>query len=92
MIKATVEDDRVEVRASGTVVQIATDVSNLINGLHGNYCRAGHSGVAELFRMLMTAVITRPESPVWEDCGGEGVMACIPLDVVQGKEDDDGES
>lgn len=92
MINATIEDGCVEVGASGSVAQIAADVSRLINALHGNYCRAGRSDMAELFRTLMTTAIIHPESPMWEDFGGEGVMACIPLDVVQGKEDDDAES
>lgn len=92
MIKATIDGGHVVVRASGAVEQIAADVSNLINALHGNYCRAGRSGMADMFRALMTAAIVHPESPVWEDFGGEGVMACIPLDVVQGEEDDDAES
>lgn len=92
MIKATVDGCHVEVSGSGSVVQMATDVSKLINVLHGNYCRAGRSDMAELFRTLMTTAIIHPESPMWEDFGGEGVMACIPLDVVQGKEDDDAES
>lgn len=92
MIKATVDGGHVEVSGSGSVVQMATDVSMLINVLHGNYCRAGRSDMAELFRTLMMTAIIHPESPMWEDFGGEGVMACIPLDVSQGKEDDDGES
>lgn len=92
MIKATIEDGRVEVSASGSAVQTAADVSNLINALHGSYCRAGRSGVADMFRALMTAAIIHPESPMWELPDAEGVMACIPLDVVRGKEDDDAES
>lgn len=89
MIKAEIENGTVNCSGVGSVLDILSDISELIGSIYRNYITAGRTETAELFRALMTAAMAHPESPVWRLSGdGEGVMMCIP----KTKEVDDAES
>lgn len=78
MIKCKIANQRVEVlEASGSTKTIAVEVAALIANLYSAlYKSANGQEQSRLFRLMITHIITAPDSPVWEpDNNIEGIFS-----------------
>lgn len=81
MLKAKIQkgtDSAIEV--NGTIIEIANDITVLINSIHTSFQNADPE-TAAAFRKCLTAIINKPESPVWKPQNGHtGIIYQIPGD------------
>ncbi len=79
MIKCHIErGKRSEIEARGSAMEIANDITVLINSIHTSFQNADPE-TAEAFRKVLTAVISTSESPVWKPQDGHnGIIYQIP--------------
>lgn len=82
MIKCKIANRRVEVlEVSGSTKTIAVEVVALVANLYSALCKsAAGQEESRLFRLMITHVITAPDSPVWEvDSNIEGIFISRPI-------------
>lgn len=82
MIKCKIANKCVEVlEASGSTKMIAVDVAALIANLYSAiYKSAAGQEQSRLFRLMISHIITAPDSPVWEpDNDIEGIFLSLPI-------------
>lgn len=79
MIKCHIErGKRSEIEARGSAMEIATSIAVVINSIHTEFQNADPE-TAAAFRKCLTAIINKPESPVWKPLDGHnGIIYQIP--------------
>lgn len=79
MIKCHIErGKRSGIEARGSAMEIANDITVLINSIHTSFQNADPE-TAEAFRECLTAIINKPESPVWKPLDGHnGIIFPLP--------------
>lgn len=82
MIKCKIANRCIEaLEASGSTKTIAVEVATLIANLYSAlYKSANGQEKSRLFRLMITNIITAPDSPVWEpDNNIEGIFISRPI-------------
>lgn len=63
MIKAHVDGAGVELEASGDIIEITTDIADLINALHGSI----PVSLRPKYREALETLVNAPDSPLWKE-------------------------
>lgn len=79
MLKVHIErGKRSDIAARGSAMEIAANIAVVINSIHTEFQNADPE-TAVAFRECLTAIINKPESPVWKPQDGQaGIIYQIP--------------
>lgn len=83
MLKAKIDHVGVHVVADGDLCIIASDLCTVINSLYNQLSRS-EPALGDLFRRVITGVVTDADTPVWEiRDAGSGVCIRIPKNIKE---------
>lgn len=78
MLKVTVDGTKIHLESSGTMAEKTCELGIVISSMYNSF-KQSSPVMADVFRHIVTAMVTDPDTPLWETSSeAEGCTIVIP--------------